>query len=196
MTGRTPARRESGIGLVETLVAAAVLSTSVAGTIYLTSTSSQLGNESTTAIKSSDLGSAVVEIAQFNPDVTYITSQLDSMQTNSGSTAFTVSGVGVSTSGSTESISVTVSWSNPYLDGENKSQYFTLGSNATADSSFQTLENIVGSESGGEEQASTYTVSTSVGAGATISPTSAQVASGGTTSFVVGVTSGYENVSV
>ena len=127
MTGRTPARRESGIGLVETLVAAAVLSTSVAGTIYLTSTSSQLGNESTTAIKSSDLGSAVVEIAQFNPDVTYITSQLDSMQTNSGSTAFTVSGVGVSTSGSTESISVTVSWSNPYLDGENKSQYFTLG---------------------------------------------------------------------
>ena len=86
-------RGESGLGLVETLVAAAILSTSVAGTVYLTSSSSQLGTESSTVVSSTNFGAAAVEIAHFKPDVTYISSQLSGMQTNSRNTSFSVSGV-------------------------------------------------------------------------------------------------------
>ena len=62
--------QQSGIGLVETVVAAAILSTSIAGTVALTSSTLQTTTTSTNNIDAAVMGSAAVEIAQFNPDAT------------------------------------------------------------------------------------------------------------------------------
>ena len=188
-------RSESGVGLVEVMVAAAILSTSVAGSIYLTSTSAQLSASSSSVVDGAAMGSSVVEIAQFKPDASYVNTQIGSMQTSSSRSAFTLDGVSVSSAGSTDGVSVSVSWTNPYLESSNKTQRFTLGSNVTSNTSFQTLEQVVGADSGGQ-QTTTYTVSTSAGAGTTISPSSAQVSSGGSTSFTVTLSSGYDTLVV
>ena len=188
-------RSESGVGLVEVMVAAAILSTSVAGSIYLTSTSSQLSASSSNVVDGAAMGASVVEIAQFKPDASYVNTQIGSMQTSSSRSAFTLDGVSVSSAGSTDGVSVSVSWTNPYLESSNKTQRFTLGSNVTSNTSFQTLEQVVGADSGGQ-QTTTYTVSTSAGAGTTISPSSAQVSSGGSTSFTVTLSSGYDTLVV
>ena len=188
-------RSESGVGLVEVMVAAAILSTSVAGSIYLTSTSAQLSASSSSVVDGAAMGSSVVEIAQFKPDASYVNTQIGSMQTSSSRSAFTLDGVSVSSAGSTDGVSVSVSWTNPYLESSNKTQRFTLGSNVTSNTSFQTLQQVVGADSGGQ-QTTTYTVSTSAGAGTTISPSSAQVSSGGSTSFTVTLSSGYDTLVV
>ena len=188
-------RSESGVGLVEVMVAAAILSTSVAGSIYLTSTSAQLSASSSSVVDGAAMGSSVVEIAQFKPDASYVNTQIGSMQTSSSRSAFTLDGVSVSSAGNTDGVSVSVSWTNPYLESSNKTQRFTLGSNVTSNTSFQTLEQVVGADSGGQ-QTTTYTVSTSAGAGTTISPSSAQVSSGGSTSFTVTLSSGYDTLVV
>ena len=188
-------RSESGVGLVEAMVAAAILSSSVAGSIYLTSTSSQLSASSSNVVDGAAMGASVVEIAQFKPDASYVNTQIGSMQTSSSRSAFTLDGVSVSSAGSTDGVSVSVSWTNPYLESSNKTQRFTLGSNVTSNTSFQTLQQVVGADSGGQ-QTTTYTVSTSAGAGTTISPSSAQVASGGSTSFMVTLSAGYDTLVV
>gem|GEM_PF-2230608 len=177
------------------MVAAAILSTSVAGSIYLTSTSAQLSASSSSVVDGAAMGSSVVEIAQFKPDASYVNTQIGSMQTSSSRSAFTLDGVSVSSAGSTDGVSVSVSWTNPYLESSNKTQRFTLGSNVTSNTSFQTLQQVVGADSGGQ-QTTTYTVSTSAGAGTTISPSSAQVSSGGSTSFTVTLSSGYDTLVV
>ena len=188
-------RSESGVGLVEVMVAAAILSTSVAGSIYLTSTSSQLSASSSNVVDGAAMGASVVEIAQFKPDASYVNTQIGSMQTSSSRSAFTLDGVSVSSAGSTDGVSVSVSWTNPYLESSNKTQRFTLGSNVTSNTSFQTLQEVVGADSGGQ-QTTTYTVSTSAGTGTAISPSSAQVASGGSTSFTVTLSAGYDTLVV
>ena len=123
--------KESGVGIVEVMVAAAILSTAVGGTIYLTSSASQLGTSSNNVAQGAELGASVVEIAQFKPDASYISSQISSIQTTSSSNSFTLNGVAVSSAGSTDSVSVTVSWTNPFIDNANKTQRFTLGSSVT-----------------------------------------------------------------
>ena len=188
-------RSESGVGLVEVMVAAAILSTSVAGSIYLTSTSSQLSASSSNVVDGAAMGASVVEIAQFKPDASYVNTQIGSMQTSSSRSAFTLDGVSVSSAGSTDGVSVSVSWTNPYLESSNKTQRFTLGSNVTSNTSFQTVQEVVGADSGGQ-QTTTYTVSTSAGTGTAISPSSAQVASGGSTSFTVTLSAGYDTLVV
>ena len=182
--------KESGVGIVEVMVAAAILSTAVGGTIYLTSSASQLGTSSNNVAQGAELGASVVEIAQFKPDASYISSQISSIQTTSSSNSFTLNGVAVSSAGSTDSVSVTVSWTNPFIDNANKTQRFTLGSSVTANTSFQTIQEAAGASASGSPPSSTFTVSTSAGTGTTITPTSAQVTSGGTTSFTVGLVSG------
>ena len=188
-------RSESGVGLVEVMVAAAILSTSVAGSIYLTSTSSQLSASSSNVVDGAAMGASVVEIAQFKPDASYVNTQIGSMQKSSSRSAFTLDGVSVSSAGSTDGVSVSVSWTNPYLESSNKTQRFTLGSNVTSNTSFQTVQEVVGADSGGQ-QTTTYTVSTSAGTGTAISPSSAQVASGGSTSFTVTLSAGYDTLVV
>ena len=79
--------RESGVGIVEVMVAAAILSTAVGGTIYLTSSASQLGTSSNNVAQGAELGASVVEIAQFKPDASYISSQISSIWRLSGATA-------------------------------------------------------------------------------------------------------------
>ena len=177
------------------MVAAAILSTSVAGSIYLTSTSSQLSASSSNVVDGAAMGASVVEIAQFKPDASYVNTQIGSMQTSSSRSAFTLDGVSVSSAGSTDGVSVSVSWTNPYLESSNKTQRFTLGSNVTSNTSFQTLQEVVGADSGGQ-QTTTYTVSTSARTGTAISPSSAQVASGGSTSFTVTLSAGYDTLVV
>lgn len=188
--------RESGVGIVEVMVAAAILSTAVGGTVYLTSSASQLGTSSNNVAQGAELGASVVEVAQFKPDASYVSSQISSMQTTSSSNSFTLDGVAVSSAGSTDSVSVTVSWTNPFIDNANKTQRFTLGSSVTANTSFQTIAEAAGSSGSGSSPSSTFTVSTSAGTGTTITPTSAQVTSGGTTSFTVGLASGYDTLVV
>ena len=188
--------QQSGIGLVETVVAAAILSTSIAGTVALTSSTLQTTTTSTNNIDAAVMGSAAVEIAQFNPDATYINTQISGMQTASARSSYTLDGVSVSGSGSTDGVSVTISWTNPYLDTENKTQTFTLGSNVSTNDSFQTMQNVVGTDGGGGESSSTFTVSTSAGTGTSISPSSREVNSGDTTTFTVTLSTGYESLSV
>lgn len=187
--------QQSGIGLVETVVAAAILSTSIAGTVALTSSTLQTTTTSTNNIDAAVMGTAAVEIAQFNPDATYINTQISGMQTASARSSYTLDGVSVSGAGSTDGVSVTVSWTNPYLDSENKTQTFTLGSNVSTNDSFQTMQNVVGTDSGGGSP-TTYTVSTSAGTGTSISPSSRQVNSGDNTTFTVTLSTGYESLSV
>ena len=187
--------QQSGIGLVETIVAAAILSTSIAGTVALTSSTLQTTTTSTNNIDAAVMGTAAVEIAQFNPDATYINSQISGMQTTSARSSYTLDSVSVSGAGSTDGVSVTVSWTNPYLDTENKTQTFTLGSNVATNDSFQTMQSVVGTDGGGGSP-TTYTVSTSAGTGTSISPSSRQVNSGDNTTFTVTLSTGYESLSV
>ena len=189
--------KQSGVGLIEVMVAAAVLSVSVAGTIFLTSTSTKVGSESRTSIRGATLGGAVAEIAHFKPEAGYINTLIGAIETDSASTSFSVDGVSVASASHSESVSLTVSWTNPYLTGESQVQSFSLASNVTLDDTYQSIQNILDVDSGSDGGvASTFTITTSLGAGTTISPSSASVVSGGTAEFAVGLAEGYDNLSV
>ena len=191
------AKEQAGVGLVEVMVAAAVLSVSVAGTIFLTSTSTKVGSESRTSIRSATLGGAVAEIAHFKPDAGYINTLVVALETDSPSTAFSVDDVSVVSASHSESVSLTVSWTNPYLTGDSQSQSFSLASNVTSDDTYQSIQSILGADSDSDGGgASTFTIFTSAGTGSTISPSSASVVSGGTAEFTVGLAEGYEGLSV
>ena len=190
-------KKQSGVGLIEVMVAAAVLSVSVAGTIFLTSTSTKVGSESRTSIRGATLGGAVAEIAHFKPEAGYINTLIGAIETGSASTSFSVDGVGVASASHSESVSLTVSWTNPYLTGESQVQSFSLASNLTLDDTYQSIQNILDVDSGSDGGiTSTFTISTSPGAGTTISPSSASVVSGGSAEFAVGLAEGYDNLSV
>ena len=190
-------KEQSGIGLIEVMVAAAVLSVSVAGTIFLTSTSTKVGAESKTSIRGATLGGAVAEIAHFKPEAGYINTLIGAIETGSASASFSVDGVSVASASHSESVSLTVSWTNPYLTGESQVQSFSLASNVTLDDTYQSIQNILDVDSGSDGGvASTFSITTSLDAGTTISPSSASVVSGGTAEFAVGLAEGYDNLSV
>lgn len=190
-------KQQLGVGLIEVMVAAGVLSVAVAGTIFLTSTSTKVGSEARTSIRGATLGGAVAEIAHFKPEAGYINTLVGAIETGSASTSFSVDGVGVASASHSESVSLTVSWTNPYLTGESQVQSFSLASNVTLDDTYQSIQNILDVDSGSDSGiTSTFTISTSPGAGTTISPSSASVVSGGSAEFAVSLAEGYDNLSV
>ncbi len=84
-----PFKKQEGVGLVEVLVAGAILSLTVGGTIL--AASSWVKTTSGTSMRNdgSQINGSVMELAAYNPDATWVASQLPT--TDAGNTTFTIS---------------------------------------------------------------------------------------------------------
>lgn len=82
-------QKQEGVGLIEVLVAAAILSLTIGGTILAASRWVKTTSGTSMRNDGSQINSSVMELAVFNPDVRWVESQLP--KTDAGNTTFTIS---------------------------------------------------------------------------------------------------------
>lgn len=105
------APNQSGVALLEILIAALILSVSVLGTLRLVSSSQQAVTDSGTISEAQTIVGAVMEVSRYDYSPANWASRVDSLQTVRPSTAFTVDSFSETPDTSVNTVSAKVSWS-------------------------------------------------------------------------------------
>ena len=125
-----PFKKQEGVGLVEVLVAAAILSLTVGGTILTASRWVKTTSGTSMRNDGSQINGSVMELAAYNPDATWVASQLPT--TDAGNTTFTISSLvttSVGTASATQILAGTA-WQDADGDGNQINPYLELCSSS------------------------------------------------------------------
>lgn len=138
-----PFRRQEGVGLVEVLVAAAILSLTVGGTILAASRWVKTTSGTSMRNDGSQINSSVMELAAYNPDATWVASQLPA--TDAGNTSYTISALvttSVGTASATQILAGTA-WQDADGDGSQINPSLQYEGTVLAETWNQTIADLV-----------------------------------------------------
>lgn len=105
------APKQSGVALVEILIAALILSVSVLGTLRLVASSQQTVIDSGMIAEAQTIAGAVMEVSRYDYSSTNWASRVEGFQTARASTAFAVDSFSETPDTSVNTVSAKVSWS-------------------------------------------------------------------------------------
>lgn len=135
-------RQQSGIGLVEVLVAAAILALTVSGSIFAASRWLKATTSTTMRSDGSQLTGSAMELAIFNPDATWVADRLP--VTTAGNTSFSISALSTSTIGDSSATQTVIgtTWADSDNDGNAITPFVTFEAAVMEDSWNQTIRDL------------------------------------------------------
>ena len=138
-----PFKKQEGVGLVEVLVAAAILSLTVGGTILAASRWVKTTSGTSMRNDGSQINGSVMELAAYNPDATWVASQLPT--TDASNTTFTISSLvttSVGTASATQILAGTA-WQDADGDGNQVNPSLQYEGTVLAETWNQTIADLV-----------------------------------------------------
>ena len=138
-----PFKKQEGVGLVEVLMAAAILSLTVGGTILAASRWVKTTSGTSMRNDGSQINGSVMELAAYNPDATWVASQLPT--TDASNTTFTISSwvtTSVGTASATQILAGTA-WQDADGDGSQVNPSLQYEGTVLAETWNQTIADLV-----------------------------------------------------
>ena len=175
-------RRQRGVGLIEVMIAAFVLAVATGGTVVLMSDWFQAMNDASMRNGGISRATSTMELTRFRPDAAnaaFRSNQINAMQSASAQMTFTIASPSITDGDGADDYEVSVSWTDPYLDGDNQTKSMSLRSSVIDDTDYEPLGTLLAATNTG-----TYTVSVLIGSGTTMAPSIDQtVSEGGSVDF-------------
>lgn len=176
-----PLTGQRGVGLLEVMIAGLILAISVSGTVILMSDWFQGMNDASNRNDALVRISSVMEAGRYDPSASQITSRATALVAASPRVAFTLDNISVTAGTGSDTFTAKVSWTDPYLDGNDQGRAFNLSSATPHDSAFQPLSSLF------VASVTQYVVSVSQGVGTTVLPSNNQTVDDGSTLAFTGI---------
>ena len=173
--------KQRGVGLIEVMIAGLLLAISVSGTIILMSDWFQGMNDASNRNDALIRIGSVMEAGRYQPDATQIASRANALVMASPRVTYTVDNISVTTGTGSDAFSAKVSWTDPYLDGNDQGRALNLSSASPHNAAFQPLASLF------VASVTQYVVSVSQGVGTTLSPSTNQTVDDGSTVAFSGI---------
>ena len=134
--------RQRGIGLVEVLIASAILALTVSGGIFAASRWLQATTSATMRSDGSQFTTSAMELAIFNPDADWVAGQL--LVTTAGNTSFSISALSTSTIGDSSATQTLIgtTWTDSDNDGNEITPFVTFEAAVMEDAWNQTIQDL------------------------------------------------------